>query len=163
MAWGNISCGYRWLGANPQAVACMLPLENLSNEVGAGQVFDLALRAQLFKAGGGEGGGGRRDCLRARLLQLSREFLTSRDFRLTAVLELSLDKEGFRPIRFVQSEEYNRGADVLLTEAALRAALSRLADRTAQKGVEHMQMQWGTRELDITPSPPPKALETNPP
>ncbi|MCL2178617.1 MAG: hypothetical protein FWB81_04315 [Cystobacterineae bacterium] len=141
MGWWSFSCGYRWVGANPEVVGCMLPLENLSNEVAAGQIFDMALRSQLFKAGGGGGarGGG---CLRARLLQLSRDFLTSRNFRLIAVLELSLEKEGFRPIHVVQSEEFNSGADVLLTEAALRATLVRLAEKTAQKGLEHIQIQW---------------------
>ncbi|MCL2011747.1 MAG: LPS assembly lipoprotein LptE [Cystobacterineae bacterium] len=144
-----LACGYRWVGANPLSMECMLPVENLSNEVGAGQVFDLALRSRLGKAGGlsREGSLSEQGCLRARLKQVSREPLTVHNsrithFRLMAVVELSLDKEGFGPIRVVQSEEFSYGADVLLTEAALRAALVRLADKTAQKGFEQMHMQW---------------------
>jgi hypothetical protein len=60
-------------------------------------------------------------------------------------LELSLEKEGFKPIRVAESEEFGYGADTLLTEASMRAALIRLAEKTAQKGFEHMQMQWRSR------------------
>jgi hypothetical protein len=140
-----MSCGYRWVGAEPATIACLSPVENLSNEVGAGQVFDVALRSRLGKAGGlgREGEASGKECLRARLMQVSQIPLTqATHFQLTAVLELSLAKEGFHPIRVMESEEFSRGADILLTEASMRAALARLAEKTAQKGFEHMQMQW---------------------
>lgn len=145
-----LSCGYRFVGTNPGTLACMLPVENFSNEVGAGQVFDAALRSRLGKAGGGEtplpeGSLGGQACLNARLRQISQSHLSSYEgrvtqFRLTAVVELRL--EGFKPIQVVESEDFGHGADILLTEASLRAALARLADKTAQKAFEHMQMQW---------------------
>jgi len=160
--WGGLcclplSCGYRFIGANPLTIACMLPVENLSNEVGAGQVFDAALRSRIGRAGGlgaptQERTVRAQNCLRARLLQVSQAPLTqATHFRLSAVLELSMDKgekgdtedrEDFFPIRISESEEFGYGADVLLTEASMRAALIRLADKTTQKAFEHMQMQW---------------------
>jgi len=143
------ACGYRFVGANPAAISCMFPLENLSNEVGAGQVFDTALRSRLGRAGGpppsSEGGG--QSCLRAQLVQVSQSPLLSYEgrvtqLRLSAVVVLRLEGESVKPIRLAESEEFGHGADILLTEASMRAALVRLADKTAQKALEYIQMQW---------------------
>jgi len=149
--WLALSCGYRFIGANPRTIACMWPVENLSNEVGAGQVFDAALRARLGQVGGGAPGSGGavegQSCLHARLLQVSQAPLLSYEgritqLRLSAVMELRWEREGLGPLRVTESEEFGYGADILLTEASMRAALVRLAEKTAQKALEHMQMQW---------------------
>jgi len=147
----SLSCGYRLVGANPVTIACMFPVENLSHEVGAGQVFDKALRARLGRAGGGApssvGASGGEGCLGVRLLQVAQHPLANyggrvTHMRLDVVLELRLERGGFHPIRVSESEEFGSDADILLTEASLRAALVRLADKAAQKAFEQMQMQW---------------------